>query len=251
MEANIAEVAKIIAQAKNIIALTGAGISVDSGIPAFRGSQGLWDRYDPADYATASAFNADPGRVWNMFKEMDDLVFEAEPNPAHTALAQLEELGRLTGIVTQNVDGLHQAAGSRVVVEFHGSARRLVCASCGRLAARHSLLWEEMPPRCSCGGIVRPDVVLFEEPIPEREAMTAFALASECQVVLVVGTSAVVAPASHLPVLAKQRGAKVVEINLEPTPLSRNISDYKLMGSASQLLPLLVEAVKESLDGGV
>ena len=249
MQAKIQEVAELIAQAENIIALTGAGLSVESGIPAFRGSQGLWDKYQPAEYATASAFRANPGKVWNMFKEMDDLILDAAPNPAHVALAQLEKMGRLTGIVTQNVDGLHQAAGSKVVVEFHGSGRRMVCASCGRLVARHEMFWDQLPPLCSCGGIVRPDVVLFEEPIPEREALTAFALAQDCQVFLVAGTSAVVAPASHLPVLAKQRGAKVVEINLEPTSLSMHVTDHMLMGSASQVLPSLVEAVKELMDG--
>ncbi len=237
--------ARLVAKAETTVALTGAGISVESGIPAFRGSQGLWERYDPMEYATLEAFQADPAKVWGMLVELEELLLGARPNPAHQALAKLERLGRLASVVTQNIDGLHQAAGNRHVVEFHGSGRRLRCLDCGRQVGRNEIMMNELPPRCGCGGLIKPDVVLFGEPIPERAAMTAFALASGCQVMLVVGTSAVVAPASHLPLLAKQSGAKVVEINLEPTPLSQGVADYVFHASASQVLPALAAAVEE------
>ena len=246
-QAQIATVARVLAQASQVVALTGAGISVESGIPAFRGSQGLWEKYDPLEFASIDAFKANPARVWGMLLELDHLVRSAQPNPAHQALARLEELGHLAGVVTQNIDGLHQAAGSRFVVEFHGSGRRLVCLSCGRLVGRAEIIMEPLPPRCACGGVVKPDIVFFGEPIPERAAMTALALASSCQVMLVVGTSALVAPASHLPLLAKQSGAQVVEINLEPTGLSKYVSDHVFHRRASQVLPLLAQAVAQLL----
>jgi NAD-dependent deacetylase len=246
-QSQIGAVAELLAQADQVVALTGAGISVDSGIPAFRGAQGLWEKYDPMEFASIEAFLDDPARVWGMLLELDKLVRQAEPNPAHLALARLEQAGRLAGVVTQNIDGLHQAAGSRYVVEFHGSSRRLRCLSCRRQLSRAEVLMEMIPPRCACGGLVKPDVVFFGEPIPERAAMTAFAMASSCQVMLVVGTSAVVAPASHLPILAKSAGAKVVEINLEPTALSERTSDFVFHHSASQVLPRLAQVLEDLL----
>jgi len=245
VEDRIAEVAKLLAGAETTVALTGAGISVESGIPAFRGAQGLWERYDPMEYASIDAFQANPAKVWTMLLELNDLVMAARPNAAHRALAQLEGMGRLASVVTQNIDGLHQSAGSRHVVEFHGSGRRLRCIDCGRQVGRSEIMMSEMPPRCGCGGLIKPDVVFFGEPIPERAAMTAFALASACQVMLVVGTSAMVAPASHLPMLAKRAGATVVEINLDLSQLSQGVSDYVFRASASQVLPSLAQAVQQ------
>lgn len=230
------------------MALTGAGISVESGIPAFRGAQGLWERYDPMEYASIEGFMADPAKVWGMLRELEELVLGARPNPAHQALARLEQIGSLSSVVTQNIDGLHQAAGSRHVVEFHGSGRRLRCIDCGRQIRRSELMMDELPPRCGCGGIIKPDVVFIGEAIPERAAMTAFTLASACQVMLVVGTSGAMAPASQLPVMAKRAGATVVEINLERSQLSREVSDYIFEASASQVLPRLVAEV-EALQG--
>jgi NAD-dependent deacetylase len=249
VEARIKEVAHLLHRADTSMALTGAGISVESGIPAFRGAQGLWERYDPMEYASIDAFRDDPAKVWVMLKELDELVMSARPNPAHQALARLEQLGSLSSVVTQNIDGLHQAAGSRHVVEFHGSGRRLRCTGCGRQVGRGEIMMGEMPPRCGCGGVIKPDVVFFGEAIPERAAMTAFTLASACQVMLVVATSAVVAPASQLPIMAKRAGATVVEINLEPSLLTQEVSDYLLEGSASQILPQLVAAVEALQDG--
>ncbi len=242
-------VAQALCDAQQAVALTGAGISVESGIPAFRGAQGLWDKYDPMEFASIESFLDNPARVWGMLRELDELVRQARPNPAHQALARLESLGRLQMVVTQNIDGLHQEAGSRRVVEFHGSGRRLRCLGCGRLVSRAELMFDELPPRCGCGGLIKPDVVFFGEPIPERAAMTAMAMAHSCQVMLVVGTSAVVAPASHLPLLAKSAGAVVVEINPEPTALTGRISDHALHVGASEALTLIAQAVEERLGG--
>lgn len=245
MEQELREVARILAGSRSTIALTGAGASVDSGIPAFRGAQGLWEKYDPMEFASIEAFRADPAKVWGMLKEMEALVLGARPNPIHYALAELEQMDRLEMVVTQNIDGLHQAAGSRVVIEFHGSGRRLVCLDCRRQVSRGELGLDELPPRCACGGVIKPDVVFFGEPIPERAALIASAAAQNCQAMLVVATSAVVAPASHLPLIAKQAGAKVIEVNLEPTPLTGYVADHSLHAPAEQTLPRLVELVRE------
>lgn len=145
------KIAEILAASPSTVALTGAGISVDSGIPAFRGSQGLWGKYDPMEYASIDAFQRDPVRVWAMLNELDELVLTARPNRAHRALTQLEALGALDIVVTQNIDGLHQEAGSRAVVEFHGSSRRLVCLDCGQVLGRNEMSMDTLPPRCACG----------------------------------------------------------------------------------------------------
>ncbi len=246
----IDRVADLLCRADKVVALTGAGISVESGIPDFRSPQGLWHVYPPEEYATIQAFRANPAKVWRMLNAMDELIQKASPNPAHRALARLEELGRLSLVVTQNIDGLHQLAGSRNVVEFHGSARRLVCPDCGRQATMDEVQDQGLPPRCVCGGFYKSDVVLFGEAIPEDAIRTSLAMASICQVMLVVGTSAVVAPASHLPLIAKQGGAKVVEVNLTPTPLTDGITDYFLPDSAGPVLTRLVTEVESRLGRG-
>ncbi|BEQ13510.1 NAD-dependent deacylase [Desulfoferula mesophila] len=237
------KIAEILAASPSTVALTGAGISVDSGIPAFRGSQGLWGKYDPMEYASIDAFQRDPVRVWAMLNELDELVLTARPNRAHRALTQLEALGALDIVVTQNIDGLHQEAGSRAVVEFHGSSRRLVCLDCGQVLGRNEMSMDTLPPRCACGGLIKPDVVFFGEPIPQRALLAAMAAAQGCSAMLVVGTSAVVAPASHLPILAQSAGATVIEINLEPTPLTGRVADVSIRADGSEVLPVLVEMV--------
>lgn len=229
-------IADILRRSRRAVALTGAGISVESGIPAFRGSQGLWDRYDPMEYAHIQAFHSDPAKVWKMLAELGGLVARAQPNPAHRALARLEEMGRLRAVITQNVDSLHQRSGSREVIEFHGNSQRVVCLKCGRTGAHESLSLEDLPPHCPCGGIWKPDVVFFGEPIPEEASEKAFQYARRCDVMLVVGTSAVVAPAGHLPLVAKQHGAKIIEINLERTHLAETVSDVVWETSASRAL---------------
>ncbi len=241
----IQRAAKDILRSKKTIAFTGAGISVESGIPDFRGSGGLWERYDPEEYAHIHAFHANPDRVWGMLKEMFTLVMGAKPNPAHTGLAELERMGLLSSVVTQNVDGLHQAAGSKNVIEFHGSHRTLSCLKCSTKIEGSSLTLEDLPARCPrCLSLLKPDVVFFGEPIPWEAQTLSFKECRSCTAVLVVGTSAVVYPAASIPITAKENGATVIEINKEPTPLTDDISDYLICGSAGQIIPAIIDEVR-------
>jgi NAD-dependent deacetylase len=230
------------------VALTGAGISVESGIPDFRSKGGLWTRFPPEEYATLQAFRRDPEKVWRMFAEMSQVLDAARPNPAHEALFELERLGVLEGIVTQNIDGLHQRAGSERVVEFHGSILTLTCLGCGERYERGEASLG-MPPRCGCGKLLKPDVVLFGEHIPPHAVEESRRLVEHCRVLLVVGTSAEVTPASFLPVQAKRRGAVVVEINVAPTLLTHGVTDIFLEGKAGVVLPTLAEEIKKLLAG--
>ncbi len=234
--------------AKKTIAFTGAGISVESGIPDFRSSTGFWSRFNPEEYATIEAFRANPKKVWKMLKEMTSLLYQAQPNPAHYGLADLERLGKLQAIITQNVDGLHQAAGSRNVIEFHGSSATLSCLSCRRTVRSETLSLDDLPPTCpDCKSILKPDVVFFGEPIPFEAHRGAMEAARTCDLVLVVGTSVIVYPAAEIPITAKQNGAKVIEFNVEPTPLTADISDYLIEGRSGDVIPRVVEALKTIL----
>lgn len=238
--------AAIIAR-RGCVALTGAGISVHSGIPDFRSSGGLWERFDPMEYATAHAWRTDPDKVWQLFRATGTMVLSSEPNEAHDALAALEKDGCVDAVVTQNIDGLHQAAGSKRVVEFHGNAVNIYCEGCGLTVGRSdalSLVETESPPRCTeCEGLLRPNVVLFGEPIPPDALRDAARLASTCTSMLVVGTSAVVAPASLLPVEASVQGAPIIEVNPETTELSAR-AQVVLRGRAEVVLPELVERTR-------
>jgi len=241
----IQRAAKDILSSKKTIAFTGAGISVESGIPDFRGAQGLWEKYDPEEYAHIHAFYSNPDRVWLMLKDMFALVMNAKPNPAHLGLAELERMGLLSSVITQNVDGLHQAAGSHNVIEFHGSHRTLSCLKCSTTIDGTALKIEDLPPRCSrCSSLLKPDVVFFGEPIPWDAQTMSFKESKSCSMVLVIGTSALVYPAASIPITAKERGATVIEINMERTPLTDQISDYLIPGSAGEIVPAILEQVK-------
>jgi NAD-dependent deacetylase len=245
-EVLVARAAQEIVDSQKAIALTGAGISVESGIPDFRSAEGLWSKYDPEEYAHISAFRSDPTKVWHMIKEMMDLVLGAEPNSAHVALAELEQMGLLSSVITQNVDGLHQRGGSKEVIEFHGSNQWLVCLQCGYRQEAASFSFEVIPPPCpQCNAILKPDVVFFGEPIPWEAQTRSFEEARTCDLVLVVGTSAVVYPAAGIPTSARQSGAKIIEINTESTPLTGYISDYLIQGTAGTILPRIVEEVRQ------
>ncbi len=250
--AKLEEIArKMVGGGKNA-ALTGAGVSTESGIPDFRSSGGLWEKYDPMEYASIDAFRRSPEKVWEMIRDMTALLDGASPNPAHTGLARLEELGVLSGIITQNIDNLHQEGGSRNVIEFHGNGRRLVCLKCRASmdSDRARARWEqEFPPRCpECGSILKPDVIFFGEGIPPEASARAMQLAQGVSLLLVVGTSAVVAPASYIPLVSKKMGATIVEINVEHTVLSQGFADYTLLGKAGETMPALVAAVEAELD---
>jgi NAD-dependent deacetylase len=241
-ETSIKKAAEMLRSSKHAVALTGAGISVASGIPAFRGSQGLWEKWDPRVFEISS-FRQDPVQGWTLLMELDKLMLSAKPNPGHKALAELEDMGIVSAVITQNIDGLHQMAGSRDVVEFHGSSRRMRCLKCGRGWAREEISLDKLPPRCQCQGVIKPDIVFFGEAIPEEAGISAYGAAQACEIMLVIGTSAVVAPASHLPVIAKQSGAKIIEINMEPSALG-SMSDLVLLGEASEIIPKIVQYIK-------
>lgn len=243
----IQRAARDIVNSKKTIAFTGAGISVESGIPDFRGAQGLWQKYDPEEFAHIDAFRSDPEKIWLMLKDMFLIMKDAMPNPAHLGLAELERMGYLSSVITQNVDGLHQAAGSRRVIEFHGSHKTLSCLKCSTSIDGASLKMEDLPPRCSrCSSLLKPDVVFFGEPIPWEAQVSSFKESQTCDVVLCIGTSAVVYPAASIPITAKERGAKVIEINKESTPLTDEISDYLIAGSAGEIVPAIIEEVKRA-----
>ncbi|MBI5575453.1 MAG: NAD-dependent deacylase [Deltaproteobacteria bacterium] len=238
------EAAEVLASRRNAVALTGAGISVESGVPAFRGAQGMWERFDPSEYATIGAFLEDPGKVWKMLSEMIDVLKKAAPNPAHNVLAELERMGILRSVITQNVDGLHQAAGSRKVIEFHGNPSELVCITCWKRYPSLEKVAEGIPPRCSCGAILKPDIVFFGEPIPWHAQEDSETEARECSVLLVIGTSAQVAPASEIPRIARRQGSFIIEINPEETLLTANVTDIHLRSGASEALELLLGHLK-------
>ena len=235
------ELAGIIRRHPRVVALTGAGISVESGIPDFRSPGGLWERFDPMEYAHIQAFRTNPAKVWAMLKEMDVVITRARPNPAHYALAELEARGFLIGIITQNVDNLHQAAGSKRVVEYHGNALVFVCDNCRGHHPRETLDFPHPPLYCLCGGLIRPDVVFFGEAIPPAAQAEAEELAQHCDLMIVIGTSGEVAPASYIPAIAKEWNAVIVENNLEPTRLTYSLVDHFLKGSAGKLLPLTLK----------
>ncbi len=241
----IERAAQDLIRSKKTIAFTGAGISVESGIPDFRSAEGLWQKYDPEEYAHIHAFYSNPEKVWLMLKDMFTLVMTAKPNPAHIGLAELERMDLLSTVITQNVDGLHQAAGSKNVIEFHGSHRTLTCLKCSITTDGTQLTIEDLPARCPrCSSLLKPDVVFFGEPIPPKAQASSFRESRSCSVVLVIGTSAVVYPAASIPIMAKEQGATVIEINMEPTPLTGQISDYLIPGPAGKIIPAIVEEVK-------
>ncbi|MCD6560477.1 MAG: NAD-dependent deacylase [Deltaproteobacteria bacterium] len=248
MDKLIEKAADIIVNSTLTPALTGAGISVESGIPDFRSAQGLWSKFDPAEYATITAFKSNPEKVWEMLREMDKIVNKARPNNAHFGMGELEKMGYLNCIITQNVDNLHQAGGSKNVIEYHGNTNSLTCLWCGKKYKIEEKRGE-FPPRCDCKKILKPDVIFFGEAIPQDAKVRSFQLASSAQALMVVGTSAVVSPANTIPAIAKQNGAKIIEINKERTHLTDSVTDLFLEGGASAIMSTLVEAVKKKVRG--
>lgn len=240
----IEQVADIITNSKLTIALTGAGISAESGIPDFRSAGGLWSKFDPAEYASIASFMSDPEKVWLMLREMDALVSSARPNKAHLGMSELENMGYLHCIITQNVDNLHQSGGSKNVIEYHGNSSTLTCLWCGRKFKADEKR-NEYPPRCDCGKILKPDVVFFGEAIPEEALNHSFMLASTANALILVGTSAVVSPANTIPGITKRNGGKIIEINKERTHLTDSITDVFLQGSAGDIVSEIVKAVKK------
>lgn len=242
----IQRTAGALVHARRAVALTGAGISTESGIPPFRGPGGLWEKMDPMEVAHIDAFRRDPGKVWKLLIEgMQAVLSVARPNAGHAGLARLEQLGYLRAVITQNVDGLHQAAGSRDVIEFHGTFAWQRCQDCESRCETGQVDLSQIPPRCDCGGIYRPDCVFFGEMIPAQHLVRAQQLMARCDVLLVVGTSATVQPAAMMPLLAKEAGARVIEINPEPTPLTGRVSDDFVQGGAGAIMNDILACVEE------
>jgi NAD-dependent deacetylase len=228
--------------ARSVVALTGAGMSAESGVPTFRDAQtGLWARFDPRELATPSAFARNPQLVWDWYAWRRARVGEARPNAGHRALVVFERQVPDFSVITQNVDGLHAAAGSTSVIELHGNILRVRCSAENTVVSA----WEDQPgevPRCArCGALLRPDIVWFEEALPEAALAEAIARANRAEIVLVIGTSAEVYPAAQLPFDAQAHGATVVEVNPSATPLSAH-ADHVLRGTAATILPALAAA---------
>jgi NAD-dependent deacetylase len=246
MDNLIRRAAEDLSVAGNVAALTGAGISIESGIPPFRGKGGLWERFDPMEFAHIDALMRDPAKVWRILvKEMKEIVDQAKPNDGHKGLAKLEARDKLKTIITQNIDGLHQAAGNTDVIEYHGTFAWQRCMDCNKKYETRKVDISEIPPRCECGGILRPDAVFFGEIIPAEAIRRSRQAAIDCDLMLVVGTSAVVQPAAMIPVIAKDNGAKIIEINPERTPLTDEISDYLIMGKAGEAMNRIMAAMEK------
>lgn len=250
MREQIESLAADVADAEHVIALTGAGVSTASGIPDFRGDDGIWEEFDPSEFHY-SRFKSDPAGFWELRREMHDSVYEGadiEPNAAHEALATLESAGILDTLVTQNVDGLHVAAGSESIVELHGSGDRVVCETCGdRFPAEpvhDRVAAGERPPTCEhCEGLLKPDVVLFGERLPMGELQTARDAARQSAVFLAVGSSLTVEPAASLPRMAHRNGATLAVVNLESTPVS-GIAEYDIRADVTEALPALTDELE-------
>ncbi|MCI0330179.1 MAG: NAD-dependent deacylase [candidate division Zixibacteria bacterium] len=238
-----AELVVRLKSARRAAALTGAGVSAESGLPTFRGDEGLWKKYKAEDLASVDGFLQKPDIVWEWYEYRRSIYANAQPNLGHRALAELEKFYPEFTLVTQNTDGLHFAAGSENILELHGSLRRNRCHSCGQLYPEKVPDEGRKPPRCGCGGMLRPDVVWFGEPLAPSILDAAWRAASQAEVFFSVGTSALVQPAASLPLAAKRNGALLVEINLEPTPLSF-AADFFLEGKASEWLGLIKEELQ-------
>ena len=226
------------------VVLTGAGVSTESGIPDFRSASGIWAQYDSYEVASIEVFHRDPERVWEFYGRRLDVLGDAVPNPAHTALAELESLGLVQAVITQNVDGLHAAAGSRDVIEVHGSIATAVCLSCAR---REEHVRERLPlPRCEdCGTVLKPGVVMFGELLPVDAIERATALAQDAELLLVVGTSLEVWPVAGLPEYTLAHGGKLAIVNRDPTPYDAR-ADLVIHGSAGEVLAACVNSTSSS-----
>ena len=225
------------------MAFTGAGISVESGVPPFRGEHGIWNQYDPRTLEL-NFFLSEPQASWSVIRELFYHFFgNARSNAAHVVLARLEEQGLLQCVVTQNIDNLHQQAGSREVYEFHGNSQKLVCLSCRQYYTPADIDFDALPPHCGCGGLIKPDFIFFGEGIPAEAFHRSESAARQAEVVLVIGSTGEVMPAAQMPYIAKQNGAFIIEINPERSNFTRSITDLHLAGKAAETLTLLYKEV--------
>jgi NAD-dependent deacetylase len=234
----------ILKSAGKVAVLTGAGISAESGVPTFRGDEGLWKKFRAEELATVSAFMDNPELVWEWYLWRRQLMADVKPNAGHYALVDLEKHYDSFALITQNVDGLHRRAGSKNILELHGNIELNKCFNCGKPFIGEISLDADGMPICDCGGKIRPDVVWFGEMLPERAINGAFKASSEAELFISIGTSALVHPAASMPITAKQNGAYLVEFNLEPTPLT-DYCDFYIHGKSGEILPEIVERLNE------
>jgi len=242
---SIEKAKEIVSKAKRVSALTGSGISVDSGIPDFRSEGGLWKRYDPLEYATLESFERNPTKFWTMGKELAETILKAKPNAAHLALTTLETKGKLSGIITLNIDNLHQSAGSKNVIELRGNYLIAHCVDCGAeyfgKKVHERVAQGQIPPKCDkCGGVLKSAAILFGEPLPENPMKKAVELCRNTDLMIVIGTSLTIYPAAYLPQLAKNSGAKILLVNLDGTNKD-NVADIVLKGRASDIIPDIIQ----------
>ncbi len=240
----IEKLGKWVDESENIVLFSGAGVSAESGIPTYRGNDGLWEKYDPDKYANINYFYEDPSYYWNFFKDVRSPVLQkAKPNLAHKSIAKLESLGKIKSVITQNIDGLHKEAGSKNILELHGNTRMFSCLKCKteyRMDQVNKLLEETLPPECEkCGGLIRPQVVFFGENLNSIILSRAENDSSQCDLFIAAGSSLVVQPAASLPLIAKNNGAKLAIINIDPTPLD-SIADIVINISVSEVFVKIV-----------
>jgi len=239
------EIVRIMRNCHSCVVLTGAGISAESGVPTFRGKEGLWEKFKPEELATMSAFVSNPKLVWEWYNWRREVVGRVKPNPGHYALQYFEQWFEHFTLITQNVDGLHRAAGSENILELHGNIYRNKCVDCNHQFAEDMDIDPDNIPSCpNCGGKIRPDVVWFGEMLNPQVIDKAFSESEQAELFFSVGTSAIVHPAASLPVTAKRQGAALVEINPEMTPLS-NLADFYVSAKSGEFLPELVEQLKK------
>lgn len=235
-----AELAERLRRAGSVAVFTGAGMSAESGVPTFRGNDGLWTKFKPEELANIDAFMRNPDLVWSWYQHRREVISSVQPNAGHRAVAALDSRYRSSVVITQNIDDLHRRAGSRIVHELHGNIERNYCMSCRTPAPPDQIAGCTQAPRClRCGGLIRPDVVWFGELLPEEVWNASTAAAAQAEIFFVVGTSSVVYPAASLPQIARRAGAYVVEVNLERTDLSP-MADEVLLGKAGEVLPALL-----------
>ena len=232
----------VLKNAKSVVVSTGAGVSAESGVPTFRGEEGLWKKFRAEELATFDAFQANPELVWEWYQYRREIINKIKPNPGHHAIADMQKLYDNFHLITQNVDGLHRVAGSENVVEIHGNIKRNKCLDCDEI--NYDEYFRKFPPMCECGGRLRPDVVWFGEMLPAVAIDMALGVSRACDLFFTVGTSGVVQPAASLPSLARQQGAFVVEVNIEPTELTFNV-DQHFRGKSGEILPQIIKKTKE------
>lgn len=240
MDILIKEAARLIHESKFTIAFTGAGISVESGIPPFRGELGLWNKYNP-EVLDLSYYLKNQEKCWFYIREIFyDFFADAQPNKAHKVLAKMEKEGLLNSVITQNIDNLHQEAGSQIVHEFHGNSKKLKCLKCGKKYAAEDIDFKNLPPKCENDSeILKPDFIFFGEGIPADAYSNSFADAEKAEVCLIIGSTGEVMPASYIPRTAKQNGATIIEINPEKSEFTNHVTDIYLKGKAGEILAQL------------